>query len=317
MKVLLCAASVALAVTACTNDEQQGVDINRPIGLNPMPTPAASVQTKAAIDATAFDNDDVIGLYLAWTQNATGETPVAVSLVKNTAWSNGSYIGEALYWQNTADAHTLYAYYPYDAQADNQACQAAVSIADNQNQATAAADYEAADVLWGKFCGKARNTVSLTLGHRMSLLTVSLQGGAGYADGETLPTPTRVELLGNYHLDGILNLADGTVTHADDSRTAQTLTAYAYGGNHRAILLPGENIPAGEAFIRITVQDGTTYTYIPEEPIATASDTHYDIALKLNKGSLTLTSDGISISPWSNSAPVEGDADMDIPAGNN
>ena len=74
MKVLLCAASVALAVTACTNDEQQGVDINRPIGLNPMPTPAASVQTKAAIDA----NPKAVAEFKAGNKAAVGPLVGAV-----------------------------------------------------------------------------------------------------------------------------------------------------------------------------------------------------------------------------------------------
>lgn len=310
MKTLLYAASIALAVTACTNDEPQSVDINRPIGLKPVPGQSVAVQTKAAIDAQTFDTNDVIGLYLAWTEGATGETPIASSLVKNTAWSNGTYNGEPLYWQNTADVHTLYAYYPYNAQADNEACQVAVTLKADQNTATAAADYEAADVLWGKFAGKARFSVPITLGHRMSLVTVSLTPGDGYAEGEALPAITNVTLLGTFHLQGTLHLANGTVTAATGSQTATKLTAYSFGDSRRAILLPGESIAAGAPFIRITTTDGTTYTYQPEEAITTVSNKVYNFTLQLNKAGLSLGN--LKIDEWGTSADTSGEADMDI-----
>lgn len=319
MKALLCAASIALATTACTQNDQPGVDINRPIDLQLTPSPAATVQTKAAIDATAFDADDVVGLYQAWTAGATTETPIANALVSNTGWSNGAYTGEALYWQNTTDVHTLYAYYPYHAQLTGT--DLPLSLQADQ-QAAGAAGYEQADVLWGKCSSKARNSVSLTLDHCLSRVTIRLEKGAGYAETEALPDVQSVELLcpAGFLLSGNMNLGNGQVSAdaADAQATALTTYANRSNGTYYAILLPGQKFAYDADLVRITTQDGTTYTYRLEEAagITTAPNTTYDLTLKLNKGSVTLTSTGLHISPWGTAAPINGEADMDIPSGN-
>lgn len=320
IKTLLCAASVALLATACSNDETEYVDITRPIDLQLAPA-APAAGTKAGIDAATFDANDVVGLYWAWTEGTvTGDVPITASIVKNTTWGNGSISGELLYWQNTTDVHTLYAYYPYTAQVADNAYALPVSIKADQNSATAAADYEATDVLWGKLSSTARSSLSLSLGHRLSLLTVTLQKGDGYATDEALPAIASVEISNGtdgFRLEGTLNLADGSVTAGTGGTTASALTAYSYGGTYRAIVLPGETIVPT---IRITTEDGTTYTYTyssTETPsIQTASNQVYAFTLDLNKGSLTLANgtDGLSISAWGTSTSITGDAGMDIPA---
>ena len=315
LKPLLLAASAVLLATAC-NDDNNGVDISRPIDLHLAPAAPLTAETRAAIGAEAFDEGDEVGLYLAWATDATAENGTAInaSLVENTKWCNGQFEGEPLYWQNTVSYHTIYAYYPHTANVTSD-YKVAVSIKQDQNSETKAADYEASDVLWAKRTDKAQNNLQLPLGHRMSLVTVTLEKGEGYAETEEMPTITKVELLktGGFQLEGTMELADGDVT-ATGSSTATSLTTYKYDSDYRAILLPGEGISNMEDFIRITLADGTTYTYKPETAISTTANTVYNFALKLNKAGVNLS--GLTISKWGTTASYEGGAGMEIPDGN-
>lgn len=314
MKGLLYAASIALLATACSNNDENlgGVDINKPIDLKLMPAPAATADTKAAIGATSFDANDNVGLFLAWTEGASAQVPIANSIVQNSTWQNGSITGEQLYWQNTADVHTIYAYYPY---ADLTAGAYNVPVTIQADQQTAGATgFENADVLYGTFSGQAQNNVSIAMEHKMSQVTVKLEGGNGYTSGAALPKIAKVELNcpAGFILGGTLALADGKIAPAAATTTATTLTAYNDNDTYRAILVPGQTISQGTEFVRITTDDNTTYTYTLDEDITTASNTIYALTLNLNKGEIELTSDGLSIKQWGQTNTIDGDADMDI-----
>lgn len=315
LKGLLYAASIALLATACSNDDENlgGVDINKPIDLQLMPAPAATADTKAAIGATAFDSDDNVGLFLAWTEGADAPVGIANSIVQNSTWQNGSITnGSELYWQNTADEHTIYAYYPH---ADLTAGTYSVPVTiQADQQAAGATGFENADVLYGTFSGQAQSSVSIAMGHTMSQVTVKLEGGDGYTSGAPLPTITKVELncTDGFILGGTLALADGNIAPAAATTTATTLNAYNDNGTYRAILVPGQTISQGTKFVCITTTDGTTYTYTLDEAINTASNTIYALTLRLNKGEIELTSTGLSISQWGTTNTINGGADMDI-----
>ena len=316
MKGLLYAASIALLATACSNNDENlgGVDINKPIDLQLMPAPAATADTKAAIGATSFDANDNVGLFLAWTEGASAQVPITNSIVQNSTWQNGSITGEQLYWQNTADEHTIYAYYPH---ADLTAGAYNVPVTIQADQQTAGATgFENADVLYGTFSGQAQNNVSIAMGHTMSQVTVKLEGGKGYTSGAPLPTISKVELNcpDGFILGGTLALADGKIAPAAATTTATTLTAYNDNDNdtYRAILVPGQTISQGTEFVRITTTDGTAYTYTLDQDINAASNTIYALTLKLHKGEIELTSTGLSINKWGQTNTIDGDADMDI-----
>ena len=314
MKGLLYAASIALLATACSNNDENlgGVDINKPIDLKLMPAPAATADTKAAIGATSFDANDNVGLFLAWTEGASAQVPIANSIVQNSTWQNGSITGEQLYWQNTADVHTIYAYYPHtDLTAGTYSVPVTIQA---DQQAAGVAGFENADVLYGTFSGQAQNNVSIAMGHTMSQVTVKLEGGNGYTSGAPLPTIAKVELNcpAGFILDGTLALADGDIEPAAATTTATTLTAYNDNDTYRAILVPGQTISQGTEFVYITTTDGTTYTYTLDQDITTASNTIYALTLRLNKGEIELTSTGLSISPWGTTNTINGGADMDI-----
>ena len=305
LKPLFLLGTALLLATACTNDDTDTVDITRPIDLHLSPAKAVTAETKVAIDGETFDGDDVIGLYLAWTDGATAQVPIAQTITQTT-WKGNTFDDESLYWQNTADMHTLYAYYPYSANVEGY--KVPVTLPDVQS----ADDEETCNILHGTFSGKAQNNVQIQMGHCMSLVNITLNPGDGYKeDGSDMPTIDKVDLIGDYRLSGTLDLATGKVT-ADDEGTKSDITTYATGTTtYRAILMPGETL----GNIVITTNDETTYTYIPETTTTTAANTQYNFTLELNKAGVTLGN--LTIEKWSEEVIEEnGDANMDIPTGN-
>ena len=124
-------------------------------------------------------------------------------------------------------------------------------------------------------------------------------------------------------LDGYIATADGSVEWLDAYQSDEEDYGYhrfydsvdtlLMGGNtYRAILVPGQTISQGTEFVCITTDDNTTYTYTLDKAITTESNTIYALTLKLHKGEIELTSDGLSISPWGTTNTIDGDADMDI-----
>ena len=295
LKPLFLLGTALLLATACTNDDTDTVDITRPIDLHLSP------ETKVAIDGETFDGDDVIGLYLAWTDGATAEVPIAQTITQTT-WTDNAFSGESLYWQNTADVHTIYAYYPYSANVEGY--KVPVTLPDVQS----ADDEETCNILHGTFSGKAQNNVQIQMGHCMSLVNITLNPGDGYKeDGSDMPTIDKVDLIGDYRLSGTLDLATGKVT-ADDEGTKSDITTYATGTTtYRAILMPGETL----GNIVITTDDGTTYSYMPETDTTTAANTQYNFTLELNKAGVKLLD--LDIKEWDKKVITEsGDANMDI-----
>ena len=299
LKPLLLAASALLLATACTNEDNQPdiVDITRPIDLRLSPAAPVTADTKVAIDGTDFASADEIGLYLAWTDGATAQVPITSSIAQTT-WQGNAFSGESLYWQNTADHHTLYAYYPY---ADGvTGYQVPVTLPTMQT----ATDEASRNILYGTFSGKAQSSVTIEMGHCMSVVNITLEKGAGY-ETSNLPTIKKVELSGSYHTSGTLDLATGEVT-ADAAGTTSAIATYLNGTAYRAILLPGETL----GNIVITTEDGTTYTYRPTETVTTKANTQYNFTLQLNKAGVELGD--LDILQWDTYTAPDGDANMDI-----
>ena len=305
LKPLFLLGTALLLATACTNDDTDTVDITRPIDLHLSPARTVTAETKVVIDGEAFDPEDVIGLYLAWTDGATTEVPITQTITQTT-WKGNAFTGESLYWQNTADEHTIYAYYPYSANVEGY--KVPVTIPDVQN----ADDEKTCNILYGTFSGTARNNVQIQMRHCMSLVNITLKKGAGYGENEPMPNIDKVTLNLQYHTSGTLDLATGKVT-ADEEGTKPDITTYLLTDDttpdvpdYRAILMPGETLD----LIIITTDDGTDYEYEPETAPVTEANTQYNFTLELNKAGVELLD--LDITPWGKTEEYTGGADMDI-----
>lgn len=310
LKPLFLLGTALLLATACTNDDTDTVDITRPIDLHLSPARTVTAETKVVIDGEAFDPGDVIGLYLAWTDGATEQVPIDRTITQTT-WKGNAFAGESLYWQNTADEHTIYAYYPHTADVTDDH-KVTVTIPDVQT----ADDEETCNILYGTFSGKAQNNVQIQMRHCMSLVNITLKKGAGYGENEPMPDITKVTLRLHYHTSGTLDLATGKVT-LNEEGTTPDITTYLLTDDtpdvpdYRAILMPGETIRGIMITTDDGTDDGTNYTYEPETAPVTKANTQYNFTLELNKAGVTLGN--LTIEKWDEKVITEsGDANMQI-----
>lgn len=307
LKPLFLLGTALLLATACTNDDTDTVDITRPIDLHLSPARTVTAETKVVIDDTDFDDNDVIGLYLAWTDGATEQVPITQTITQTT-WKDNAFAGESLYWQNTADEHTIYAYYPHTADVTDDH-KVTVTIPYVQT----AKDEKKCNILYGTFSGKAQNNVQIQMRHCMSLVNITLKKGAGYGENDPMPDITKVTLIPQHYTSGTLDLATGTVT-LNKERFVPDITTYLLTDDttpdvpdYRAILMPGETIRG----IMITTDDGTDYRYIPETAPVTEANTQYNFTLELNKAGVTLGN--LTIEEWVKEViDKSGDANMQI-----
>ena len=72
-------------------------------------------------------------------------------------------------------------------------------------------------------------------------------------------------------------------------------------------LLPGQQIAADEPFIRISLANGTTYSYKPDEAIALQAGYQYVFTIIVNKTGLGMSN--VAVSNWGNGAEIAGEAE--------
>ena len=315
------ALALTLALGACTNDnEPQVVDLTKPISLDF----GLEATTKVAIEnPISFDNGDAVGVYLATSDDQAQAAINAGEPVNNVQFQlNGGTWDGVIYWQNTAQWHTLYAYYPYDAALDGTQTTKAVAVqADqysNNGQANKAADY-----LWGvnRPVMATVSSQSIQLKHRMARIVVKLSCGDDMAAEELQAIAPSLKLLGtDIPTQGTFEVKDGSITanQAQDNtlsevtpystRTADGSGAYTY----YAILLPGTQFANGAEFVSLTDTDGTPYIYklnAGGNDLQLVAGNEYTFKLKANKAGIDLAQ--FTIESWTNNNVDEsGSADM-------
>lgn len=316
------ALALTLALGACTNDnEPQVVDLTKPISLDF----GLEATTKVAIEnPIGFDNGDAVGVYLATSDDQTQAAINAGQPVNNVQFQlNGGTWDGVIYWQNTAQWHTLYAYYPYDAALDGTQTTKAVSVQADQYSNNGQA-YKAADYLWG-VNRPVMATVSsqiIQLKHRMARIVVKLSCGDDMAPEELQAIAPSLKLLGtDIPTQGTFEVKDGSIT-ADPSQDATTLsevtpystrTADGSGAyTYYAILLPGTQFANGAEFVSLTDTDGTPYIYklnAGGNDLQLVAGNEYTFKLKANKAGIDLAQ--FTIESWTNNNVDEsGSADM-------
>ena len=319
------ALAMILGLGACSNDnEPQVVDLSKPIDLNF----GIGLTTKVTIDdangINQFENGDAVGVYLATSDNETPAASIdAGEAVNNVKFQlNGSTWDGAIYWQNTAQWHTLYAYYPYDAALDGTQTTKAVSVQADQYSNNGQA-YKAADYLWGvnRPVMATVSSQTIQLKHRMARIVVKLSCGDDMAPEELQAIAPSLKLLGtNIPTQGTFEVKDGSITadQAQDNtlsevmpystRTADGSGAYTY----YAILLPGTQFANGAEFVSLTDTDGTPYIYklnAGGNDLQLVAGNEYTFKLKANKAGIDLAQ--FTIESWTNNNVDEsGSADM-------
>ena len=238
------ALALTLALGACTNDnEPQVVDLTKPISLDF----GLEATTKVAIEnPIGFDNGDAVGVYLATSDDQTQAAINAGQPVNNVQFQlNGGTWDGVIYWQNTAQWHTLYAYYPYDAALDGTQTTKAVSVQADQYSNNGQA-YKAADYLWGvnRPVMATVSSQTIQLKHRMARIVVKLSCGDDMAPEELQAIAPSLKLLGtNIPTQGTFEVKDGQKVFTDkvlngDTGIQQSLWNIGASNNNFTLIFP-------------------------------------------------------------------------------
>ena len=238
---------------------------------------ALSVETKATTDNNWQGVQTVAvlvdGEMKPYDVNATGDYTTA------TLTSDDPF-----YWQNTAPIQVS-AWWPYT---DGSTDMPAVVVQADQSEGTnfQQSDYISAENQTVELGG----TKALQFSHRTAKVVVNpLEAGEG---------------MSNTDLAGATIALIGVTT--GNEADGNTVTPYA----NSIALLPPQTIPAGEPFIRISLANGTTYSYKPDEAITLQAGYQYVFTITVNKTGLS--GSNATFKGWDIDKEITGEAELVI-----
>lgn len=213
-------------------------------------------QTRAT--ATAFERDDIIGLYVV---DAKAPLEIGGNLVNNAALTfdgNTWTPNHTLYWDD--GLFNAYAYYPY-IKGISSITDQPFSVSTDQSTArtaTALGGYEASDLLFAtsKNIKASDSPVSLTFKHIMSKLKIRLIKGEDF-EGD-MPTDAKVYVYGTVPT-ATIDLQAGVATRYVKG-TRHTIIAHQDGDTSFSAIIVPQRIDNRQPFIEV-VMNGVSYLY--------------------------------------------------------
>lgn len=214
-----------------------------------------------------FAAGDQVGI---WAVNfADEDTPGTLTLKDNQATNvRFTFDGSStwtpdydIYYKDKNTKVDIYGTYPYTSAISSIEAQP-FEVQEDQSAVSAhgaMGGYEASDFLWAKreAVTPSPSTVQLLFQHRMSCVVVTLEKGAGFADGEFEALSQSV-LINNVKRSALINLATGEVA-ATGAVSARSTVPAAYENGFRAIVVP-QTVSSASTLFSITL-GGTAYTY--------------------------------------------------------
>ena len=286
-KNMIFAAIAALALTACSNDDDIKVGGDNAILL----TSSLNVaETRAATDiqTSAFDAGENVDVYITENNGGNNPTTYPQPIEYSTAAGGARTVGTQYYNPPSGTGVTIYALYPATA-----ATGELFTIKEDQSTD---ANYKASDLMYGKPASNpvspSANAVDIQFSHLLSKVTINLIAGVNVTslDG------AKVELLGvkpSTTLTADINGYSITAASGDATPiTVMTATETVTSGS--AIIVP-QTLP--EMFLQVTL-DGATLTgkLASGAPVLTAGNAYtYDITVNMRGGALEIEG---SITPW-------------------
>ncbi len=266
-------AALALALAACTNDDEN---------LNDGPVAAVinaeisdAVATRAS--GTTWTGGDRIGVTDIGNDTQYGNVPF---ILKNGKFEAE---GKVIYIEDTK-THTFRAYYPYNA---------AGGILAATTDATAQQNQPAIDFLFASGATGDKNSpeVSFTdktkdggadnsFHHRMSQITLTFEAGDGVDFSQVKPERYT---LGGLKLTGTFNTADGIATADDGAQTGELTMNLADGNLTSSVIL----FPQTAASLPLTVnyrsQNYRATLTVPEGALLAGNNYTYTVKVR-NRG---------------------------------
>lgn len=288
-KNMIFAAIAALALTACSNDDEIKVGGDNAILL----TSSLDVaETRAAtnIQTSAFDAGETVDVYITENEPGTNETHYNQPILATTKTGGALDLQDGPYYYPTSgNGVNIYALYPATA-----ATGELFTIKDDQSTD---ANYKASDLMYGKPAtnnpvSPSANAVDIRFSHLLSKVTINLKPGANVTslDG------AEVKLLGVKPSTTLTASKDGCSIGAasGDATPITVMTATETVTSGSAIIVP-QTLP--EMFLQVTL-DGATLTgkLASGAPELTAGYAYtYDITVNMRGGALEIEG---SITPW-------------------
>lgn len=288
-KNMIFAAIAALALTACSNDDEIKVGGDNAILL----TSSLDVaETRAAtnIQTSAFDAGETVDVYITENEPGTNETHYNQPILATTKTGGALDLQDGPYYYPTSgNGVNIYALYPATA-----ATGELFTIKEDQSTD---ANYKASDLMYGKPAASnpvspSANAVNIQFTHLLSKVTINLIAGANVTSLEG----AKVELLGVKLSTSLTAGIDGhSITDASgEAKPVTVMTATAAQTSGSAIIVP-QTLP--ETFLQVTL-DGATLTGKLDSgaPTLTAGNAYtYDITVNMRGGALEIEG---SITPW-------------------
>lgn len=287
-KNMIFAAIAALALTACSNDDEIKVGGDNAILL----TSSLNVaETRAATDiqTSAFDAGETVDVYITENNGGNNPTTYPQPIEYSTAAGGALTVGTQYYYPTSGNGVNIYALYPATA-----ATGELFTIKEDQSTD---ANYKASDLMYGKPAtnnpvSPSANAVDIQFSHLLSKVTINLIAGANVTslDG------AKVELLGVKPSTTLTAGINGhSITAASGDATPITvMTATETVTSGSAIIVP-QTLP--EMFLQVTL-DGATLTGKLDSgaPVLTAGNAYtYNITVNMRGGALEIEG---SITPW-------------------
>ena len=295
-KNMILAAIAALALTACSNDDEIKVGGDNAILL----TSSLDVaETRAAtnIQTSAFDAGETVDVYITENEPGTNETHYNQPILATTKTGGALDLQDGPYYYPTSgNGVNIYALYPATAETGEL-----FTIADDQSTD---ANYKASDLMYGKPVANpvspSANAVDIKFTHLLSKVTINLKPG----ENVTLLDGAKVELLGVKPSTTLTASKDGCSIGAASGTaipiTVMTATETVTSGS--AIIVP-QTLP--EMFLQVTLGGATlTGKLSTGEPTLVAGNEYtYDITVNMRGGALEIKG---SITPWNNGGTDSG-----------
>lgn len=288
-KNMIFAAIAALALTACSNDDEIKVGGDNAILL----TSSLDVaETRAAtnIQTSAFDAGETVDVYITENEPGTNETHYNQPILATTKTGGALDLQDGPYYYPTSgNGVNIYALYPATA-----ATGELFTIKEDQSTD---ANYKASDLMYGKPAtnnpvSPSANAVDIQFSHLLSKVTINLIAGANVTslDG------AKVELLGVKPSTMLTAGINGhSITDASGDATPITvMTATETVTSGSAIIVP-QTLP--EMFLQVTIGDAVmTGKLRTGAPTLTAGYAYtYNITVNMRGGALEIEG---SITPW-------------------
>lgn len=299
--------SIACSLAACRLDGPTGISGDGD-SLRLQLSGSINQIYQTRVNDGGFCDGDVIGVYVVDYENGNPGTLLdngnRATNVRHTFVEGANRWEPAydIFYKDKKTPVDIYAYYPF---AEISSVNS-VAFEIQKNQSSSAMNgmlggYEASDFLWGKTGNvmPSNSVVSVSLGHIMSSVRVTLVQGTGFEEDEWENTDRSVTVL-NTARNVVIDLSDGSVA-LDEDGVKSEIIPYRNGNDYRAIVAP-QTMDAQTKLFGITV-GGMSYSFTKDEAVTFVKGKQNNFTITVNKkvgSGYELVLSGESITPWEN-----------------